>query len=116
MTQETENRHVRYLKQMLAQGKIGRREFLRSATLLGLSATAAYGFVGQLSGKGAVSPALAAMPKGGTVRISMRVMKVDSPHIFDWAEKSNVVRQVCQYLTRTGYDNVTRPICSRNGR
>ena len=109
MTQETENRHVRYLKQMVAQGKIGRREFLRSATLLGLSATAAYGFVGQLSGGGAVSPALAAMPKGGTVRISMRVMKIDSPHIFDWAEKSNIVRQVCQYLTRTGYDNVTRP-------
>jgi len=109
MTQETENRHVRYLKQMQAEGKIGRREFLRSATLLGLSATAAYGFVGQLSGSGAVSPALAAMPKGGTVRISMRVMKVDNPHIFDWAEKSNVVRQVCQYLTRTGYDNVTRP-------
>jgi peptide/nickel transport system substrate-binding protein len=109
MTQETENRHVRYLKEMVAQGKIGRREFLRSATLLGLSATAAYGFVGKLSGSGPVSPAIAAMPKGGTVRISMRVMKIDSPHIFDWAEKSNIVRQVCQYLTKTGYDNVTRP-------
>jgi peptide/nickel transport system substrate-binding protein len=109
MKAETENRHIRYLKEMVAEGRIGRREFLRSATLLGLSATAAYGFVGQPSGGSAVSPALAAMPKGGTVRISMRVMKIDSPHIFDWAEKSNVVRQVCQYLTRTGDDNVTRP-------
>jgi peptide/nickel transport system substrate-binding protein len=109
MNAETENRHIRYLKELLAEGKIGRREFLRSATLVGLSATAAYGFVGRLFGESAVSPALAAMPKGGTIRISMRVMKVDNPHTFDWAEKSNVVRQVCEYLTKTGYDNVTRP-------
>ena len=39
----------------------------------------------------------------------MRVPKVDSPHTFSWVFDSNIVRQVCGYLTRTGTDNITRP-------
>ena len=109
MKSDTDNRHIRYLKKMLTEGKVDRREFLRSATLLGLSAAAAYGFVGRLYGESAVAPAHAELPKGGTIRISMRIMKLDNPHTFDWAEKSNVVRQVCEYLAKTGADNVTRP-------
>ncbi len=35
--------------------------------------------------------------------------KIDNPHTFSWVYDSNIVRQVCGYLTRTGSDNVTRP-------
>ncbi|HEY0911600.1 MAG TPA: ABC transporter substrate-binding protein, partial [Bradyrhizobium sp.] len=33
----------------------------------------------------------------------------DDPHTFSWVYDSNIVRQVCGYLTRTGVDNITRP-------
>jgi len=37
------------------------------------------------------------------------VPKIDNPHTFSWVYDSNIVRQTCGYLTRTGADNVTRP-------
>jgi peptide/nickel transport system substrate-binding protein len=39
----------------------------------------------------------------------MRVVEVVDPHSFSWGHDSNIVRQVTDYLTLTGYDNVTRP-------
>ncbi|TDJ61983.1 MAG: ABC transporter substrate-binding protein [Proteobacteria bacterium] len=89
----------------LEQHKISRREFLRFATLLGVSAVTAYG----LAGLTAPRKAMAAMPKGGTVRISMRVLDVKDPHTWSWVFDSNVGRQLVEYLTKTGHDNVTRP-------
>ncbi len=89
----------------LAAGRLDRREFLRFATLLGLSAGAAYGLAG-------LRPAAAdqAAPKpGGSMRISMRVPVSRHPHTFSWVYDSNLVRQVNDHLTRTGPDNVTRP-------
>ena len=89
----------------LAAGRLDRREFLRFATLLGLSAGAAYGLAG-------LRPAAAdqAAPKrGGSMRISMRVPEPRHPHTFSWVYDSNLVRQVNDHLTRTGPDNVTRP-------
>lgn len=97
------------LKRYFKEGRLDRREFLRGATLLGMSAAAAYAFVGAASEAPGVRPARAAMPQGGTLRIGMRVKDVSNPHQFDWAEKSNIGRQVCEYLTKTGQDNITRP-------
>ena len=55
-------------------------------------------------------PASAAdMPKGGTVRISMRVLEVVDPHTYSWLTDSNQGRGTHEYLTKTGTDNVTRP-------
>jgi peptide/nickel transport system substrate-binding protein len=110
MTEEREHIHIPKLKEQFAEGKISRREFLRYSTLLGLSATAAYAFVGKVTGKSFVAPAKAqSIPQGGTLRISMRVLEVTNPHTFSWVEVSNVGRQVVEYLTRTGQDNITRP-------
>jgi peptide/nickel transport system substrate-binding protein len=39
----------------------------------------------------------------------MRVAKIDNPAATSTDYCANVVRQVCDYLTRTGADNVTRP-------
>ena len=60
-----EHSYIPTLKQQFAEGKVDRREFLRTATLLGVSAGAAYAFVGKVTGEDFVSPAKAAMPKGG---------------------------------------------------
>jgi len=106
---DREHPYVPRLKEQLAEGRIRRREFLRTATLLGVSATAAYAFADKVAGTALMREARAAVPEGGQLRIAMRVKDVKHPHTFDWAEKSNVARQVVEYLTKTGHDNVTRP-------
>ena len=106
---EKQHSHIPKLKQEFAEGKIDRREFLRYSTLLGMSAAAAYAFVGKVTGETFVKPAKAMMPKGGNLKISMRVHEVEDAHTYSWVRDSNVARQVCGYLTQTGHDNVTRP-------
>lgn len=101
--------YIPVLHEHLVERLIDRREFLRTATLLGLSATAAYGLLGKLDGGEAARPAYAELPKGGTLRIGMRVKEIGSPHAINWLEAANIFRQVCEYLTRTGADNITRP-------
>jgi peptide/nickel transport system substrate-binding protein len=103
------------LKQQLADKKIDRREFVRYASLLGMSSGAAYMWAGKITGEPLAPPAMAqAMTKGGVLKIAQRIPKVQNPHTFSWVYDSNVVRQVCGYLTRTGVDNVTRPhLCEK---
>ena len=55
MSDSRQHPYIPKLKTQLAEGRIGRREFLRTSTLLGLSATAAYGFV-RLDGPAAACP------------------------------------------------------------
>ena len=99
------------LKRQLVEGQIDRREFVRYATLLGMAAPAAYAFVARVTGAPLVAPAAAqgTLPKGGTLRIAMRCQDLKSPHTYSWVESSNSARQVVDYLTVTGVDNVTRP-------
>jgi peptide/nickel transport system substrate-binding protein len=107
---ESEHVLIRDLKRDLSQKRIDRREFIRYSTLLGMSAGAAYMWAGKITGEPIAAPAQAQeLPKGGVVRIAMRVPKIDSPHTYSWIYDSNILRQVCGYLTRTGVDNVTRP-------
>lgn len=110
MSEKKEHKLIGSLKQQLADKVMDRREFVRYATLLGLSAPAAYMMAGKITGESFVPAARAEeMPKGGVIRIAQRVPKIENPHTFSWVYDSNVVRQVCGYLTRTGSDNVTRP-------
>jgi len=108
MTDTREHPYIPKLKRQFAEGKCDRREFLRTATLLGLSASAAYAFVGKVTGESFTTPAKAAMPKGGTIRIGFDVQELTNPHAYSWGE-SDIARQVIEYLTRTGQDNITRP-------
>jgi peptide/nickel transport system substrate-binding protein len=112
---ERENIWIPKLKQYLADSRISRREFIRQSTLLGLSAGAAYMWAGKITGQPIAPPARAQdLPRGGVLKIGMRVPKIDSPHTFSWIYDSNVSRQVVGYITRTGVDNITRPhLCSR---
>ncbi len=103
--------YIPELCESFRRGDIGRREFLRTATLLGVSAAAAYGFAGRITGETAVPKATAAeTPKrGGRLRCSMRVQRMDDPATYDWTEMSNQTRHILEYLTITGPDNITRP-------
>ncbi len=98
------------LKRQLVDHSIDRREFVRYAALLGMSATAAYAFVRKVTGEPLAAPAAAqGLPRGGVLRIGMRCQDLKSPHTYSWVESSNSARQVLDYLTTTGVDNVTRP-------
>lgn len=100
------------LAEQLRRGNMSRRDFLRTSTLLGLSATAAYALVGKMTGHYLVPPAHAGSHggrMGGRLRVAMRVQEMSDPATFDWVEKSNVARHIVEYLTITGADNITRP-------
>ncbi|PBC03568.1 ABC transporter substrate-binding protein [Mesorhizobium sp. WSM3860] len=104
---KTSHPYIPTLLDQLNEGEISRRDFLRKSTLLGLSAGAAYAMAG------IIDPATQAragdLPKGGNLRIGMRCMEIKDPHLADFAEKSNVIRQVCEYLTFTDRNNITHP-------
>lgn len=51
MSRGKEHYYISKLKQQVTDRKIDRREFLRTATLLGMSVSSAYAFVGDATGK-----------------------------------------------------------------
>ncbi|MBC8038089.1 MAG: ABC transporter substrate-binding protein, partial [Rhizobiales bacterium] len=107
---DKEHKLIGSLKQQLSDKVMDRRDFVRYATLLGMAAPTAYMWAGKITGEDFVPAARAQeIPKGGIIKIAMRVPKVDSPHTYSWVYDSNITRQVCGYLTRTGVDNITRP-------
>lgn len=104
---ERDNPNIALLERDLADGKLNRRDFVQFATLIGLSATAAYSIAGLPSPAAAQSSAL---PKGGTLRLGTRVKALNDPATYSWGGyDSNVTRQVCEYLTLTDQNNVTHP-------
>ncbi|MCH9780243.1 MAG: ABC transporter substrate-binding protein, partial [Alphaproteobacteria bacterium] len=106
------------MKDQLQKGTCDRREFVRSLSLLGVSAGAAYAMSDQILG---VKPSLRLAKaqnarRGGTLRCSMVVQEMTDPATFSWVERSNVSRHMVEYLTETGADNVTRPSLCRKWR
>ena len=44
----------------------------------------------------------------------MRVQPIESPHTYSWIQDSMMSRNVIEYLTLTGADNITRPwLCEK---
>jgi peptide/nickel transport system substrate-binding protein len=114
--EEKANQHafIPELKNQLVKGEIGRREFLRTTTLLGMSAGAVYTFANMITGPGLISPAEAAGKKGGKIRFAMVVQDMADPAKYDWSEKANIARHTLDYLTITGADGVTRPMLAES--
>jgi peptide/nickel transport system substrate-binding protein len=123
-------------QEQLAQGRISRREFLRLATLLGVSVSTAYALAGCSSAAesatatsappatsapnptATTAPTVAAtatsapvstVKRGGVLREAVGIMAVDHPARFSWTQASNVFRHAFGYLAVTGNDNLTRP-------
>ncbi len=85
-------------------GLIGRREFLSHATILGLSATAAY-MVGGLAQPARSQPAIV---PGGTLRIQQSVKPLKDPRSYDWSELGNQTRGFLEYLVEYQNDGTFR--------
>ena len=117
--------YIPELKELYRSGKISRREFLRNVTLLGLSVTSASAFLAACGAPAptempAAAPTLvptaepaapvAGTPKrGGSIRVSTRVMRVDHPARYSWMQQPSITGHVFEYLTYTDPTNVTHP-------
>ncbi len=104
---------VKEMEKSLAEGKCSRREFLRTTTLLGLSAATAYSLAGTILGENIfpdlVSTAHASQKKGGVLKFGMQVQEMADPATWSWTQKSVVGRHIVEYMVITGPDNITRP-------
>jgi peptide/nickel transport system substrate-binding protein len=117
--------YVPELEDLYLKGRITRREFLRNATLLGMSFASASAFLAACAPAAEpTQPPEAAEPeapaateappaggpvRGGTYTASMQLQLLDHPARLSWVEGANIVRQIGEYLTETGPDNITRP-------
>ncbi|MGE0119024.1 MAG: ABC transporter substrate-binding protein [Dongiaceae bacterium] len=108
MIRDQEHPYIPTLKRQLRESKASRREFLWTATMLGMSSAAAYAFADRVV-SGLSRPAHAASSPSGTLRIAMPIDEVTRPFTIDSPQRSNLTRQVLDFLTRTGPDNITRP-------
>jgi peptide/nickel transport system substrate-binding protein len=111
--------HIVQAYEQLRQGRVSRREFLRLATLLGMSAAAST--VLAACGEPAApeptpvptavpSPTPGAIQRGGTLRVASQVLPVNHPARFvRLGQSANQFRHVFGYLTRTDQDNITHP-------
>jgi peptide/nickel transport system substrate-binding protein len=111
------------LQESLRNGKLSRREFLRLATLLGLSVGSATFLANCAPAPEATAPAApaatvapvatevpkATITRGGKLISASRVQKVTHPAQFSWVSASNQLRQVAEYLTYTDRENITHP-------
>ena len=109
MVERGEHPYLANLKEHFAEGRIDRRDFLRTATLLGLSAGRRLRL--RLPGDG---PSAGPQRRGrqcaeAAICASAPSCSRSIPHTFEWNSQANVSSQVCQYLARTGHDNLTRP-------
>jgi peptide/nickel transport system substrate-binding protein len=98
-----EHPYLPQLRKQLNGGRIDRREFLRTATLLGVVAGTAYA----MAGLAEPARAQTGLPKGGKIRIGMHVQEIKDPQTISWVEPSNVLRSTVQYLTVTDQNNIT---------
>jgi peptide/nickel transport system substrate-binding protein len=100
--------YIPELQEQYSRGELTRREFVRSATLLGMSLAAASSLVGGAFGP-AIRTAHAQAKRGGVLRYASRVQKMKDPATHDWLGMSNVTRQIAENLTLTDRDNITHP-------
>jgi len=125
-----EHIYIPELKNLYQKGRISRREFLRNATLLGMSFAGASAFLAACGPtpkptqapaptKAATEPTKAPEPTeapaatgpkyGGTLRCSMQVMRIDHPARYSWGPDANSTRHFLEYLTLTDGQNITHP-------
>jgi peptide/nickel transport system substrate-binding protein len=120
--------YVIQAQEKLADGRIGRREFLRLASLLGVSAAGAYALAAcgspatpaaPTTVPATAAPGATAVPatqapvssikRGGVMKIGAGLQAFDHPARLSWTEGADVGRQAFEYLTMTDNDNVTHP-------
>ena len=115
--------YVPELVEQLRRGDISRRQFLRTAGLLGVSAATAatLGACGEgEEEEEAAAPEVQEAPVeepeaprgpniGGTLRVSMRVRDLTDPAMYVSPEQGNIARHMLEPLVRLNRDNVVEP-------
>jgi peptide/nickel transport system substrate-binding protein len=110
--------YIPEMKELYRAGRITRREFLRTATLLGMSVASASTFLAACAPPQPAAPAEPAateapaaggLKRGGKMTVATRVQRLDHPARLSWIEGANAMRLVNEYLTFTDWDNVTHP-------
>ena len=110
MTKETLNGApvhgaVRMYADEFKAGQMDRREFLSRATMLGVTATAAYGMIGA-----APANAAAHAQQGGTLRMQMEVRALKDPRTYDWTQIAFFTAGWLEYLVEYNSDGSFEPM------
>jgi peptide/nickel transport system substrate-binding protein len=84
--------------------RIGRRDFLRTVAMLGISAASASAFVGARPARAAT-----AQKRGGSIRFACQIQEMQDPAASTYFEAANVFRNSLEYLTRIDADGVVHP-------
>ncbi len=88
-------------------GEFSRREFLTTASALGVTTASALA----LAGLPAPAIAQTAEPKkGGTLRVAMSIYQPKDPRTFDWTEMGNVARTFLEPLVSYEPDATFKPV------
>ena len=102
---------------LMEKGRMSRREFVRVAALLGVSAGTAYAVAGlpipaeaQTAGNLPFPADNPNAKSGGILKCAMQVQKMEDPATYSWVEMSNQTRHILEHLTLTSPDNITRPM------
>ena len=108
---------VEEARDLMERGRLSRREFIRVAALVGVSAGAAYTMAGlpspSFAGGHGNMPFPADDPnakKGGILKVAMQIQKMEDAATYSWVEMSNQTRHILEHLAMTGPDNITRPM------
>jgi len=120
------NAYLPELVNQYQQKQISRRDFVKMASALGMSAAAisacsreekkpAAESTSTASTTESAAPAAEAtmasdnIKRGGTFRIDSPLQELKDPQNFTWIEGSNVTRGICEYLTEYGADAQVKP-------
>jgi peptide/nickel transport system substrate-binding protein len=90
-------------------GEINRRQFLRTATLLGITAASASSFIGSALLAGPADAAEATPRQGGSLRFACAIQEIQDPMLITWVEASDLLRNSLEYLTWVDANNITTP-------
>ncbi|MPQ66684.1 MULTISPECIES: ABC transporter substrate-binding protein [unclassified Pseudomonas] len=92
------------------RGQISRRQFLHTATLLGITAASAGSFLGPALFSDSVQAAETGTPRnGGSLRFACAIQEIQDPMLITWIEASNLMRNSLEYLTWVDAQNITHP-------
>ena len=114
MEKKSLNPRIHELIDQFRAGKMSRREFVRYAALLGVSAAVAPSLIGCAPEAGGPTTKPSELTRGGILRVAAPIHKVTHPAQFTWVIPSNQMRQVAEYMTWTDGKNITHPYLLEN--
>ncbi|MBY6142164.1 ABC transporter substrate-binding protein [Leisingera daeponensis] len=99
--------HVHEMADAARAGRMDRREFLTTASALGVTTASAFAMAGLPLPASAQSET---PKKGGILRISMSVLQPKDPRTFDWTQMSNIARTIMEPLVSYEPDATFKPM------